>query len=55
MEESRIRFLGKREFGCLEAAPDWEMQVDLGGKLMVPQEFFCTRLRPDIDLWTVCQ
>ena len=26
---------GKWEFGCLEAARDWEMQADLGGKLMV--------------------
>ena len=35
-------------FGCLEA--DWEVQVDLGGELMVPQETVCTRLRPDIGL-----
>ena len=31
---------------------DWEMQVDLGGKLVVPQEIASTKLRPDIVLWS---
>ena len=38
---------------CLEDDCDWEMQVDLGGKLMVPEEIVCTRFRPDIVLWSV--
>ena len=33
----------------LEDACDWEMQVDLGGKLVV-QEIASTNLRPDIVL-----
>ncbi|MDG2555412.1 hypothetical protein P7M41_25800, partial [Vibrio parahaemolyticus] len=41
--------------GCLEGACDWEMQVDLGGKLVVPQEIVCTRQRPDLVLWSVSQ
>jgi len=28
------------------------MQVDLGGRLVVPQEIASTNLRPDIVLWT---
>ena len=46
-----------RRQGCgrLEGACDWEMQVDLGGKLVVPQEIVCTRQRPDIVLWSVSQ
>ena len=31
------------------------MQVDLGGKLVVPQEMVCTSLRSDIILWLVSQ
>ena len=46
---------GKREFGCSEAACDLEMQVDLSGKLMVPLEIVCSRLRPEIVLWSVSQ
>ena len=38
--------------GSLEGACDWEMQVDLGGKLVVPLEIVCTNLRPDIVLWS---
>ena len=34
----------------LEDACDWEMQVDLGGKLVVPQEIASTNLRPDMVL-----
>ncbi|MDF4361553.1 hypothetical protein P3514_30220 [Vibrio parahaemolyticus] len=46
-----------RRQGCsrLEGACDWEMQVDLGGKLVVPQEIVCTKQRPDIVLWSVSQ
>uniref|UniRef100_A0A665W8D1 Phospholipid-transporting ATPase n=1 Tax=Echeneis naucrates TaxID=173247 RepID=A0A665W8D1_ECHNA len=35
-----------RKQGSLEDASDWEMQVDLGGKLVVLQEIACTKLRP---------
>ena len=41
-----------RRQGSLEDACDWEMQVDLGGKLVVPQEIASTNLRPDIVLWS---
>jgi len=41
-----------RRQGSLEDASDWEMQVDLGGKLVVPQEIASTNLRPDIVLWS---
>ena len=41
-----------RRQGSLEDACDWEMQVDLGGKLVVPQEIASTYLRPDIVLWS---
>ena len=41
-----------RRRGSLEDACDWEMQVDLGGKLVVPQEIASTNLRPDIVLWS---
>ena len=41
-----------RRQGSLEDACDWEMQVDLGGKLLVPQEIAITKLRPDIVLWS---
>ena len=41
-----------RRQGSLEDACDWEMQVDLGGKLLVPQEIATTKLRPDIVLWS---
>ena len=42
-----------QEFVCLQAASDWEMQVDLGGKLVVRQEIVCTSLRANIVLWSV--
>ena len=38
--------------GSLEYSCDCEMQVDLGGKLVVPQEIASTNLRPDIVLWS---
>ena len=38
--------------GSLEDACDWEMQVDLGGELVIPQEIVSTNLRPDIVLWS---
>ena len=41
-----------RRQGSLEDACDWEMQVDLGGKLVVPQDIASTNLRPDIVLWS---
>ena len=41
-----------RRQGSLEDACDWEMQVDLEGKLVVPQEIASTNLRPDIVLWS---
>ena len=41
-----------RRQGSLGYASDWEMQVDLGGKLVVPQEIAFTNLRPDIVLWS---
>ena len=31
------------------------MQVDFGGKLVVPQEIVCTKQRPDIVLWSLSQ
>ena len=37
-----------RRQGSLEDACDWEMQVDFGGKLVVPQEIASTDLRADI-------
>ena len=40
----------KRRQGSLEDAYDWEMQVDLRGKFVVPQEIASTNLRPDIVL-----
>ena len=39
-----------RRQGSLEDACDLEMQVDLGGKLVVPQEIASTNLRSDIAL-----
>ncbi|MDF4285595.1 hypothetical protein P3436_25190, partial [Vibrio parahaemolyticus] len=46
-----------RRQGCgrLEGACDWEMEADLGGKLVVPQEIVSTSQRPDIVLWSVSQ
>ena len=44
---------GEREFGCLEAASDWEIQVDLGRKQIVSQDIVITWLRPDIVLWSL--
>ena len=41
-----------RRQGSLEDACDWEMQVDLEGKLVVPQKIASTNLRPDIVLWS---
>ena len=41
-----------RRQGSLEDACDWEMQVDLRDKLVVPQEIASTTLRPDIVLWS---
>jgi len=41
-----------RRQGSLEDACDWEMQVDLGRKLVVPQEIASTNRRPDIVLWS---
>jgi len=35
-----------RRQGSLEDACDWEMQVNFGGKLIVPQEIASTNLRP---------
>ena len=46
------RFLGRHESGHLKGANDWEMQVDLGGKLVVPREIVSTNLRPDLVLWS---
>lgn len=48
------RGLRRQESGHLKGANDWEMQVDLGGKL-VPQEIVCSNLRPDTVLWSVSQ
>ena len=36
----------KRRQGSLEDACDWEIQVDLGGRLFVHQEIASTNLRP---------
>ena len=53
-EKNRGAKSGRRQGGGrLVGASDWEMQVDLGGKLVVPQEIVCTNLRPDIVLWSV--
>ena len=41
-----------RRQGSLEDACDWEVQVDLGDKLVVPQEIASTNLWPDIVLWS---
>ena len=41
-----------RRQGGSENACDWEMHVDLGGKLVIPQEIASTNLRPDIVLWS---
>lgn len=49
------RFLGRHESGRLRGANDWEMRVDLGGKLVVPQEIVSTNLRPDLVLWSTSQ
>jgi len=38
--------------GSLKDACNCEMQVDLGGKLVVPQEIASTNLRPEIVLWS---
>ena len=60
IENRRRQSLGRSkklsvEFGCVEAASNWEMQVDVDGWLVVPQEIVCSRLRPDIVLWSVSQ
>lgn len=38
-----------------QGAKDWQLQVDLGGRLVVPQEIVNTNLRPDIVYWLTCQ
>lgn len=49
------RLLGSQEFGHLEGACDWEMEVDAGWKLIVPQEIICTNLSSDMVLWSLSQ
>ena len=51
-EGEKVNKIIRRE-GSLEDACDWEMQVDLGGKLVVPQEIAFTNLRPDIVSWSM--
>ena len=38
-----------------QEAKDWQMLVDVGGKLVVPQEIVTTNLRPDIVYWSTSQ
>lgn len=38
--------------GPLNAAWDWEMQVDLSQRLTFPPEIAATNLRPDLVLWS---
>lgn len=53
-EKNRAAKSGRRQVGgCLVGADDWQMQVDLGGKLVVPQEIEYSNLRPDIVLWSM--
>ena len=53
VKRGAIQFVqeGEKMQGSLEDACDWEMQVDLGRKLVVPQEIASTNLRPDV-LWS---
>ena len=41
-----------RRQGSLGDTCNWDMQVDLGGKLVVAQEIASTNLRPDIVMWS---
>ena len=57
MKRVAIQFVQEGEkvnktISSIEDACDWEMQVDSGGKLVVPQEIASTNLRPDIVLWS---
>ena len=36
-------------------AKDWQMQVDMGGRLVVPKEIVNTNLSPDLVYWSTSQ
>ena len=43
---------GKKSFGILDGANDWEVLVDLGKQLKFPPEIASTRSRPDLVIFS---
>ena len=50
-EKQRAR-TSNPDLGPLNAARDWQMQVDLDRRLVFPPEIAMTTLRPDLVLWS---
>ncbi|XP_061917856.1 uncharacterized protein LOC133659137 [Entelurus aequoreus] len=51
-DERVIDQLSKAKQNFLQLAQGWEMEVDLGRKLLFPEAVLSTTLRPDIVMWS---